>query len=97
MREIQSRLGELRKSDDYVRALRPHNIHYPYDTEEQARLAKLLSQMDISKADREALFKAHGALACGRFWRRTCRATRTGGASPPEASTSAQKNDEVRL
>jgi hypothetical protein len=61
MREIQSRLDELRKSEDYVRALRPNEIHYPYDTEEQARLAKLLNQMDISKADREALFKAlHG-------------------------------------
>ena len=60
-REIQSRLDELRKSEDYVRALRPNNIHYPYDTEEQARLAKLLNQMDISKADREALFKTlHG-------------------------------------
>ena len=61
MREIQSKLDELRKSEDYVRALRPNNIHYPYDTEEQARLAKLLNQMDISKADREALFKTlHG-------------------------------------
>ena len=61
MRKIQSRLDELRKSENYVRALRPNEIHYPYDTEEQARLAKLLSQMDISKADREALFKTlHG-------------------------------------
>jgi hypothetical protein len=61
MRGIQSRLDELRKSEDYVRALRPTEIHYPYDTEEQARLAKLLNQMDISKADREALFKTlHG-------------------------------------
>ena len=61
MPKIQSRLNELRKSEDYVRSLRPENIHYPYDTEEQARLAKLLNQMDISKADREALFKTlHG-------------------------------------
>jgi ATPase subunit of ABC transporter with duplicated ATPase domains len=61
MRGIQSRLDELRKSEDYVRALRPNENHYPYDTEEQARLAKLLNQMDISKADREALFKTlHG-------------------------------------
>ena len=48
MPKIQSRLNELRKSEDYVRSLRPENIHYPYDTEEQARLAKLLNQMDIS-------------------------------------------------
>jgi DNA sulfur modification protein DndD len=61
---LQKELGRLGEKEEALKA-RAAEIKKAVDaiveSEEQARLAKLLNQMDISKADREALFKAlHG-------------------------------------
>lgn len=61
IRKIQEQLDKARDSELYVRAQRETNKYYPYESEEQHRMALVLNGMAISQQSKDDLFKAlHG-------------------------------------
>lgn len=61
MKGIQRALDDAVASENFVRENRKRHPFYPYQTEEQHRLAEMLSGIDISEKAKQSIFKAlHG-------------------------------------
>lgn len=61
MKGIQRALDDAVASENFVRENRKRHPFYPYQTEEQHRLAEMLSGIDISEKAKQSIFKGlHG-------------------------------------